>query len=121
MSSPVDHEQLPQEVKDGFVAAVLGGLAMTARLLLSNNPVSVGWAVRRIFAASITALFVGFFLQDEVQSVALRYALIGACAYSAPEAADCVARWIRERMNQDMAARESKPKRLKKRKPGKNT
>lgn len=116
MSSPVDHEQLPQEVKDGVVAAVLGGLAMTARLLLSNNPVSVGWAMRRIFAASITALFVGFFLQDEVQSVALRYALIGACAYSAPEAADCVARWIRRRMEKEVGQTEPKSRRAKRKK-----
>ena len=50
-----DHEQTQAIVKDGLVASILGGLAMTARLLLSTEPVSPGWVFRRIMAAAITA------------------------------------------------------------------
>lgn len=102
-AAPIDPNDVPQEVKDGVVASVLGGLAMTARLLLSSEPVSVGWVVRRVLAASITALFVGFFLQDHVSSVPLRYALIGACGYSAPEVADYAAKWVKGKMGQEVA------------------
>jgi len=100
---PIDPNEVPQEVKDGIVASVLGGLAMAARLLLSSEPVSVGWVLRRVAAASITALFVGFFLQEHVSSVPLRYAIIGACGYSAPEVADAAAKWLRAKMGQEVA------------------
>jgi len=99
---PIDPNEVPQEVKDGVVASVLGGLAMAARLLLSSEPVSVGWVLRRVAAASITALFVGFFLQEHVSSVPLRYAIIGACGYSAPEVADYAAKWLRGKMGQEV-------------------
>lgn len=102
-AAPVDPDQVPQEVKDGLVAGVLGSLAMAARLLLSTEPVSLGWVIRRIFAAGITALFVGFFLQEHVASVPLRYAIIGVCGYSAPEVADYAARWLKGKMGQEVA------------------
>jgi len=102
-AAPIDPDQVPQEVKDGLVAGVLGSLAMAARLLLSQEPVSLGWVIRRIFAAGITALFVGFFLQEHVSSVPLRYAIIGVCGYSAPEVADYAARWLKSKMGQEVA------------------
>lgn len=109
-AAPVDPDQVPQEVKDGLVAGVLGSLAMAARLLLSTEPVSLGWVIRRIFAAGITALFVGFFLQEHVSSVPLRYAIIGVCGYSAPEVADYAARWLKGKMGQEVAKLEKKAK-----------
>ena len=118
-AAPIDPNEVPQEVKDGVVASVLGGLAMTARLLLSSEPVSVGWVVRRVLAASITALFVGFFLQEHVSSVPVRYALIGACGYSAPEVADYAAKWLRAKMGQEVAKVSPKKKSADAKKPGK--
>lgn len=118
-AAPIDPNEVPQEVKDGVVASVLGGLAMTARLLLSSEPVSVGWVVRRVLAASITALFVGFFLQEHVSSVPVRYALIGACGYSAPEVADYAAKWLRAKMGQEVAKVAGKAKKPDAKKPGK--
>lgn len=102
-ASPIDPDQVPQEVKDGLVAGVLGSLAMAARLLLSQEPVSLGCVVRRICAACITGLFVGFFLQEHVSSVPLRYAIIGVCGYSAPEVADYAARWLKGKMTSKIA------------------
>lgn len=109
-AAPVDPDQVPQEVKDGLVAGVLGSLAMAARLLLSQEPVSLGWVIRRLLAAGITALFVGFFLQEHVSSVPLRYAIIGVCGYSAPEVADYAARWLKGKMGQEVAKLEKKAK-----------
>ena len=100
--SPLDTEGTQgllnnQTVKDGVVSGVLGGLAMVARLLLSTEPVTFGWVVRRIFAASITACFVGYGIQDHIQSVPLRMAVVGACGYAAPEVTDYVLRYIKAR------------------------
>ena len=96
-ASPVNPEEVPQAVKDGLIAATLGSLAMAGRLLLSETPVSAGWVIRRILAAAITALFVGFYAQENIASVPLRYAVVGASGYAAPECLDALLRFIKRR------------------------
>ena len=98
-----------QTVKDGVVSGVLGGLAMVARLLLSTEPVTFGWVVRRIFAASITACFVGYGIQDHIQSIPLRMAVVGACGYAAPEVTDYLLRYIKARGEKEVGKLTNKP------------
>ena len=107
---PIDPESLPKELKDGIVASVLGGLAMTARLLLSTEPVSLGWVVRRVLAAAITAALVGYGIQDHIQSPGLRMAVVGAAGYAAPECLDYLMRYIKARGEKEVAAVVGKPK-----------
>jgi hypothetical protein len=107
---PIDPESLPKELKDGVVASVLGGLAMTARLLLSTEPVSLGWVVRRVMAAAITAALVGYGIQDHIQSPGLKMAVIGAAGYAAPESLDYLMRYIKARGEKEVAAVVGKPK-----------
>jgi hypothetical protein len=101
---PIDPESLPKELKDGVVASVLGGLAMTARLLLSTEPVSLGWVVRRVLAAAITAALVGYGIQDHIQSPGLRMAVVGAAGYAAPECLDYLMRYIKARGEKEVSA-----------------
>ena len=96
-ASPLDSEQTQAIVKDGLVASILGGLAMTARLLLSTEPVSPGWVFRRISAAAITAALVGYAIQDHISSPGLKMASIGACGYSAPELLDFLIKYVKAR------------------------
>ena len=96
-AAPIDPNEVPQEVKDGVVASVLGGLAMTARLLLSSEPVSVGWVVRRVLAAAITAALVGYGIQDHISTPGLRMAVVGAAGYAAPECLDYLLRYVKAR------------------------
>jgi len=103
-ASPINPEELPTEVKDGVVAAVLGGLAMVSRLLMSTEPVSFGWVVRRVTAAAITAALVGYGIQDQIQSPGLRMGVIGACGYCAPEIMDWVVRYVKARGEKEVAA-----------------
>jgi hypothetical protein len=107
---PIDPEALPKELKDGIVASVLGGLAMTARLLLSTEPVSLGWVVRRVLAAAITAALVGYGIQDHIQSPGLRMAVVGAAGYAAPECLDYLMKYIKARGEKEVAAVVGKPK-----------
>ena len=107
---PIDPESFPKELKDGVIASILGGLAMTARLLLSTEPVSVGWVVRRVLAAAITAALVGYAIADHIESPGLKMAVVGAAGYAAPECLDYLMRYIKARGDKEVAAVSGKPK-----------
>lgn len=114
-------DDLPPEAKSGIVAAIIGGLAMTARLLLSTTPVSPGWVARRVLAAGITAAFAGYALNDYIQSPGLRMGAIGAIGYASPEALDWLMAWMKARANKEIGEvksnEEESPKPKAKRKP----
>ena len=109
-ASPIDPDSITPQVKDGVVAGILGGLAMVARLLLSTEPVSFGWVVRRVLAAAITAALVGYGIQDHIQSPGLRMAVVGAAGYAAPECLDYLMKYIKARGEKEVAAVVGKPK-----------
>ena len=94
---PIDPESFPKELKDGVIASILGGLAMTARLLLSTEPVSLGWVVRRVLAAAITAALVGYAITDHIESPGLKMGVVGATGYAAPECLDYLMRYIKSK------------------------
>jgi len=93
--APIDPNGFPPEVKDGLLGGILGGLAMTARMLLSTEPVSLGFVVRRFFAASITAALVGLGTKDHFHSTGLWLAVSGGAGYAAPEVTDYLIRWVK--------------------------
>ena len=76
---------------------------MTARLLLSTEPVSIGWVARRVGAAAITAALVGYAIQDHIASPGLRMGVIGAAGYTAPECLDYLMRYIKARGEKEVA------------------
>jgi hypothetical protein len=89
-------------VKDGLIASILGGLAMTARLLMSEEPVTVGWVLRRLAAASITAVLVGYGVKDYITSESLRLCVIGGCGYCAPEITDYLIKYVKAKGEQEV-------------------
>ena len=95
-------EDLNGLVKDGVIASILGGLAMTARLLMSEEPVTVGWVIRRLFAASITAVMIGYGIKDHIQSESLRLCVIGGCGYCAPEICDYLIKYVKARGDNEL-------------------
>jgi phage shock protein PspC (stress-responsive transcriptional regulator) len=107
--SAMNPEEIPHEVKDGVVAGVLGGLAMVARLLLSTEPVTIGWVIRRVLAAAITAAIVGYAIQDHIQSPGLRMGAVGAAGYAAPECLDYLMKYIKARGEKEVAKVSVKP------------
>jgi hypothetical protein len=106
---PIDPESFPKELKDGVIASILGGLAMTARLLLSTEPVSLGWVVRRVLAAAITAALVGYAITDHIQSPGMKMGVVGAAGYAAPECLDYLMRYIKARGEKEVTKVTSKP------------
>ena len=117
--SPIDPESLPKELKDGVVASVLGGLAMTARLLMSTTPVSPGWVIRRVLAAGITSCLAGYAIAEHIQSPGLRMGAIGAIGYCAPEALDYLLKAFKARAEKEVGAIAGKKPNGKSTKPGK--
>lgn len=111
MSSPIDPESIPKELKDGVVASTIGAMSMAARLLLSEEKHSWGWAARRVMAASLTAAIAGYALTDYISSPGLRMGAIGALAYSSPEALDALLRWVKARAEREVekVAKPAKP------------
>jgi hypothetical protein len=103
-ASPINPEEIPPEVKDGVVAAVLGGMAMCARLLLSTTPVSAGWVIRRVLAAGITSCVAGYAIAEHIQSPGLRMGAIGAIGYCAPEALDYLLKAFKARAEKEVGA-----------------
>ena len=95
-------EDIPAEAKSGVIAAIIGGLAMCARLLLSTTPVSPGWVIRRVLAAGITSAFAGFALAEHITSPGLRMGAIGAIGYASPEALDWLMAWLKKRAEKEV-------------------
>lgn len=95
MKPPID--DLDQIAKDSFASSILGGAAMVARILVSREPLSVGWIIRRSASAMITAAFVGVIAQDYIQSKGALYAAIGAAGAAAPELIDFVIEYVKAR------------------------
>jgi hypothetical protein len=118
-ASPINPEELPTEVKDGVVAAVLGGMAMCARLLLSTTPVSPGWVIRRVLAAGITSCVAGYAIAEHIQSPGLRMGAIGAIGYCAPEALDYLLKAFKARAEKEVGEIAGKKTNGKAKVPGK--
>ena len=89
-------------VKDSIVASILGGFAMTARILLSTEPVTFGFVLRRFLAAAITAAIVGLATKDHFTSTGLWLATVGGAGYAAPEVADYFLRYVKARGEQKL-------------------
>lgn len=86
---------IPPQLKDGVIASVLGGMAMSARMLLSTEPVTFGFVARRFFAASITAMLVGLGTKDYFTSTNLWLAVAGGSGYAAPEVTDYFLKYVK--------------------------
>jgi hypothetical protein len=89
-------------VKDSIIASILGGFAMTARILLSTDPVTFGFVLRRFLAAAITAAIVGLATKEHFNSTGLWLATVGGAGYAAPEVADYFLRYVKAKGEQKL-------------------
>jgi len=106
-------------VKDSIIASILGGFAMTARILLSTDPVTFGFVLRRFLAAAITAAIVGLATKEHFTSTGLWLATVGGSGYAAPEVADYFLRYVKAKGEQklkEVSGGKAKAKPKKKRK-----
>lgn len=75
---------------------------MVARMLLSVEPLTFGWIVRRLVAASIIGVFAGFALQEHVSSLVMRFACIGLAGAAANEVMEGAIKWVNGKINNEV-------------------
>lgn len=75
---------------------------MVARMLLSTEPLTFGWIVRRLVAASIIGVFAGFALQEHVSSLVMRFACIGLAGAAANEIMEGAIKWVNSKINKEV-------------------
>ena len=75
---------------------------MTARILLSTEPVTFGFVLRRFLAAGITAALVGLATKDHFTSTGLWLSCVGGAGYAAPEVADYFLRYVKAKGEQKL-------------------
>ena len=97
---PEDGEKLTQEAMR-FLP--IGAAAMLARILMSQEKVSIGWVMRRMFFAGVTACLVGWATDGYLTSQGLRFAAVGLAGYAAPEVADFALSYLRKRAEEKLA------------------
>lgn len=98
MSSPSNPDDYSQLAKDSIIASALGSAGMVSRILLSQEKLTLGWIVRRTLAAGLVSILVGFALQEQIQSMTMRFAAIGLAGASAPEVLDSAIAYAKKRM-----------------------
>ena len=100
--APTNPEDYQAIVKDSLIASVLGAGGMVARMLLSTEPLTFGWIVRRLVAASLIGIFAGFALQEHVTSLVMRFACIGLAGAAANEIMEGAIKWLKNRINKEV-------------------
>jgi hypothetical protein len=101
-AAPFNPEDIPKEAREGFVAGIIGAMAMCARLLLSEDRQTWGWVARRVLAASITAVLANYGLTEYITSNSLRTAAVGGLSYASPEVLDALLRWVKARAEREV-------------------
>lgn len=95
MSQP---EEIEKVLKDVAVFSAAGGSAMLARIMVSPDKQSAVYVIRRMMAGAIVSVFVGFALQDQIESLAMRYAAVGLAGAAAPEIIDFSLAWLGKKL-----------------------
>lgn len=94
MSSP-DHEAMSPMVKDSIQAGAIGGGAMVARILASDEAMPIVNTARRALAAVLTAWICNYYLLEQVQSTGARAAACGLVGMASPELIEAAVRWCK--------------------------
>jgi hypothetical protein len=81
-------DAVSSSVRDGAVAVALGGASGIARALMSREPVSAGWIVRRALYSSFLGYTVNLVLPAYISSPGLAAATLALVCYFGTEIAD---------------------------------
>ena len=96
MSAP-DPESVGSIASDSVKAGAIGGGAMVARILASDEAMPVITTARRAAAAVITAWVANYYLMEQVQSSGARAAACGLVGMASPEILEMAVRWVKAR------------------------
>lgn len=73
------------KIFDVLTSAGLGFIAAAARHAMATQKQPWRVVITRTFAAMVTAIFAGFAAEAMIEHESMRYAVVGAASYAAPE------------------------------------
>lgn len=107
-------------LKQGVIAAALGGSALVARQLMSPDRASWGYLLRSAVAAMVTAYFMNQLSRGYVEQENLRVCICGVAGFAAPEIQQYGLQLLKAKMQAKVQAAQAELKTTKPRKtPGK--
>lgn len=78
------------------MSSAIGASAMFSRIMLSDGKHNVWYYIGRMCAAAIVSVFTGLYLTDVIQSLTMRYAVVGLAGAAAPEVVNfCIKRLLK--------------------------
>lgn len=104
-------------LKQGVIAAALGGSALIARQLMSPERASWGYLLRSALAAMVTAYFVNQLSRSYVEQENLRVCICGVAGFAAPEIQQYGLQFLKAKMQAKVQEAEAKLKPAKSKKP----
>ena len=104
-------------LKQGVIAAALGGSALIARQLMSPDRASWGYLLRSAIAACITAYFMNQLSRSYVQDENLRVCICGLAGFAAPEIQQYGLQFLKAKMQAKVQEAQAKLKPAKAKKP----
>lgn len=102
-AAPIDPNDGDKLAAEAMRFLPIGAAAMLARILMSQERVSPGWVIRRMFFAGVTACLVGWATDGYLTSQGLRFAAVGLAGYAAPEVADFALAYLRKRAEEKLS------------------
>ena len=118
-ASPTGFESVTgdESVKQGIIAAALGGSALIARQLMAEEKASWGYLLRSAVAAMVTAYFVNQASRSYVEQENLRVCICGVAGFAAPEIQQYGLQFLKAKMQAKVQEAQAKLKTVKPRKP----
>lgn len=104
-------------LKQGVIAAALGGSALIARQLMSPEKASWAYLLRSALAAMVTAYFVNQLSRSYVEQENLRVCICGVAGFAAPEIQQYGLQFLKAKMQAKVQEAEAKLKPAKAKKP----
>lgn len=101
-------EEYSQLAKDGLISGVLGSAAMSARLLLEDDPKPWKVILAKGVAAGVVSVFVGIASKDYINSMYLWIAVIGLSGFAAPEVAAGAVKYVKNWIDSKVGATTTK-------------
>lgn len=106
-----------EALKQGIIAAALGGCALVARQLMSPDRASWGFLLRSAVAACVTAYFMNHLSRSYVQDENLRVCICGLAGFAAPEIQQYGLQFLKAKMSAKVQEAQAKVKPAKAVKP----
>ena len=101
-TSPMSPEDISPDVKQGALAGLLGMMGMAVKIILTDDKLSVGKVLTRLFVAMVVAVLSGFALDSYIENKKMLWALNGLSGYMALEVVAWAEGIVRARLSGEL-------------------